>query len=89
MKQYFCTIIIMNTNTNQAICNNHTHQMQYPPPTNVPPRLVASNEIRHQISIASTFDADIVLRKVIEDRSSILALKRRAASNEVDLMIAK
>lgn len=63
--------------------------MQYPPPTNEPPRLVASNGKRHQISIASTFDADIVLRKVIEDRSSILALTRRAASNEVDLMIAK
>lgn len=82
-------MIKMNTITTPARWDNHTDQMQYPPPTNESPRLVARNEKQHQISIASTFDADIVLRKVIEDRSSILALKRRAASNEVDLMIAK
>ena len=70
--------------------------MQYSPLVNSPPKnsLTRSvthhnDERRHQISIASTFDADIVLRKVIEDRSSILALKRRAAENDSDLKIAK
>eukprot|EP00986_Skeletonema_menzelii_P001059 scaffold284_cov133-Skeletonema_menzelii.AAC.20 len=67
--------------------------MQYSPlnslPKNSSPRIVAHNERRHQISILSTYDADIVLRKVIEDRSNILALKRRAAESGADLEIAK
>lgn len=42
-----------------------------------------------QIDIESTFDADIVLRKIIEDRASILALQGRAAANETELMKAR
>ena len=44
---------------------------------------------RPQIDIESTFDADIVLRKIIEDRASILALQGRAAANETELMKAR
>ena len=71
--------------------NDHILQMQYPLPTNAPPGSVTRNERQHQhqISIDSTYDADLVLRKVIEDRSSILALKQRAAENGVELMKAK
>lgn len=43
----------------------------------------------HQIQVNSTIDADIVLRRVIEDRAAILALKRRSTENEVMLMKAK
>jgi hypothetical protein len=74
--------------------NTNTSQMQYHPTTNAPPRnfpaaTAPRNERRHQINIESTFDADIVLRKVIEDRSSILTLKGRAAANEAELMKAR
>ena len=79
--------------------NAHNNLMQYSPLGNSSPQpaeknpsprsVTQNNERRHQISISSTFDADIVLRKVIEDRSSILALKRRAAENDSDLKIAK
>ena len=76
--------------------NDHNNLMQYSPlvnssPKNSLPRSVThyNGERQHQISIASTYDADIVLRKVIEDRSSILALKRREAENDSDLKIAK
>ncbi|KAL7455570.1 hypothetical protein ACHAWC_007116 [Mediolabrus comicus] len=44
---------------------------------------------RPQIDIESTFDADIVLRKIIEDRASILSLQGRAAANETELMKAR
>ena len=44
---------------------------------------------RPQIDIESTFDADIVLRKIIEDRASILALQGRAAANATELMKAR
>mmetsp|Transcript_14004 Transcript_14004/g.25516 ORF Transcript_14004/g.25516 Transcript_14004/m.25516 type:complete len:176 (-) Transcript_14004:675-1202(-) len=42
-----------------------------------------------QIQVNSTIDADIVLRRVIEDRAAILALTSRAATNEAELMKAK
>mmetsp|Transcript_629 Transcript_629/g.1238 ORF Transcript_629/g.1238 Transcript_629/m.1238 type:complete len:408 (-) Transcript_629:3-1226(-) len=42
-----------------------------------------------QIQVNSTIEADIVLRRVIEDRAAILALKSRADENEAELMKAK
>ena len=42
-----------------------------------------------KIQVNSTIDADIVLRRVIEDRAAILALRSKAAENEVELMKAK
>jgi len=85
-----CELIIMNNKMNaNTTIYDHIRQMQYPLPTNAPPGSVTRNERQHQISIESTYDADLVLRKVIEDRSSILALKRRAAENGVELMKAK
>mmetsp|Transcript_2552 Transcript_2552/g.3809 ORF Transcript_2552/g.3809 Transcript_2552/m.3809 type:complete len:116 (-) Transcript_2552:801-1148(-) len=85
-----CELITLNNkmNANTSIYD-HIRQMQYPLPTNAPPGSVTRNERQHQISIDSTYDADLVLRKVIEDRSSILALKQRAAENGVELMKAK
>ena len=43
----------------------------------------------HHIAVRSTFDADIVLRKIIEDRVAILALRGKVAKNEAELMKAK
>ena len=42
-----------------------------------------------QIQVSSTFDADMILRKIIEDRSAILALRREADRNEKELLKAK
>ena len=67
--------------------NGHiSNMMQCPQTTNTPPR---NADERRQINIVDSFDADIVLRKVIEDRASILALKKRAAANEAELMKAR
>ncbi|KAL7539174.1 hypothetical protein ACHAXR_009058 [Thalassiosira sp. AJA248-18] len=44
---------------------------------------------QRQIKVNSTIDADIVLRRVIEDRAAIIALKSRLATNEAELMKAK
>lgn len=42
-----------------------------------------------QIQVSSTFDADMILRKIIEDRSAILALRSEAERNEKELLKAK
>jgi hypothetical protein len=42
-----------------------------------------------QIQVSSTFDADMILRKIIEDRSAILALRSEADRNEKELLKAK
>ncbi|KAL3799567.1 hypothetical protein HJC23_008694 [Cyclotella cryptica] len=42
-----------------------------------------------QIQVSSTFDADMILRKIIEDRSAILALRSEADRNENELLKAK
>lgn len=42
-----------------------------------------------QIQVSSTFDADMILRKIIEDRSAILALRSEADRNERELLKAK
>lgn len=42
-----------------------------------------------QIQVSSTFDADMILRKIIEDRSAILALRSEADRNETELLKAK
>eukprot|EP00581_Thalassiosira_minuscula_P002360 CAMPEP_0183748210 /NCGR_PEP_ID=MMETSP0737-20130205/67652_1 /TAXON_ID=385413 /ORGANISM="Thalassiosira miniscula, Strain CCMP1093" /LENGTH=428 /DNA_ID=CAMNT_0025983929 /DNA_START=137 /DNA_END=1423 /DNA_ORIENTATION=+ len=64
------------------------------PPTKEPPHngdhMVAGREQkRRQIQVNSTIDADVVLRRIIEDRAAILALKSRAATNESELTKAK
>eukprot|EP00956_Cyclotella_meneghiniana_P002580 scaffold3030_cov72-Cyclotella_meneghiniana.AAC.6 len=42
-----------------------------------------------QIHISSTLDADMILRKIIEDRSAMLTLKHEADRNEKELIKAK
>ena len=42
-----------------------------------------------QIEVSSTFDADMILRKIIEDRSAILALRSEEDRNERELLKAK
>ncbi len=42
-----------------------------------------------QIEVRSTYDADLVLRKIMEDRTSILTLRGKIAKNETELMEAK
>lgn len=42
-----------------------------------------------QIEVCSTYDADLVLRKIMEDRTSILSLRGKIAKNETELMEAK
>lgn len=46
--------------------------------------------LNHQhIDVCSTYDADLVLRKIMEDRASILTLRGKVAKNEAELMTAK
>jgi hypothetical protein len=42
-----------------------------------------------QIQIRSTFDCDMILRKIIEDRAAILTLRGEAERNEKELLKAK
>lgn len=42
-----------------------------------------------QIQVSSTFDADMILRKIIEDRSAILAIRSEADRNDRELLKAK
>jgi hypothetical protein len=70
-----------------SLLNDHIMKMQYSLTTkNAPPR---KPEKTRQINIESTIDADIVLRKVIEDRASILALEGRSAANKAELLKAR
>jgi hypothetical protein len=46
-------------------------------------------EQQTSIQVNSTIDADIVLRRIIEDRAAIIALKSREATNEAELLKAR
>ncbi len=48
-----------------------------------------SSRTQPQIQIRSTFDCDMILRKIIEDRAAILTLRGEAERNEKELLKAK
>mmetsp|Transcript_11901 Transcript_11901/g.20668 ORF Transcript_11901/g.20668 Transcript_11901/m.20668 type:complete len:416 (+) Transcript_11901:269-1516(+) len=87
----YIDLLTLDDQNSRALAEQKIHLGNYlHEPSNEGDRAGPSQEQQmSQIQVNSTIDADIVLRRIVEDRAAILALKSRAATNEAELARAK
>mmetsp|Transcript_4531 Transcript_4531/g.10045 ORF Transcript_4531/g.10045 Transcript_4531/m.10045 type:complete len:423 (+) Transcript_4531:274-1542(+) len=85
MPYNYIKLLTLDKQNSAGLPGSHPHKMPHQEGRGAPRQV----QQPCQIEINSTIDADIVLRRIIEDRAAIIALKSRAATNEAELMKVK